>query len=202
MEDDKLDVAELPSFGFSHRSVMWWGTMGLIAIESTIFALCLMVYFYYASHEPVWPLTTGSPDLIWGTLNTGILLASAIPNEWTKKAAERLDIKQVRLGILVCLLFAAAFLIVRIWEFKALNCRWNTDAYGSIVWMLLGLHTVHLLTDTYDTAVLAAMTYTEPMEGRRFVDVSENALYWYFVMLSWIPIYFTIYWAPRLSHGG
>jgi heme/copper-type cytochrome/quinol oxidase subunit 3 len=36
-----------------------------------------------------------------------------------------------------------------------------------------------------------------PLEGKRFVDVSENALYWYFVVLSWLPIYAVIYWAAR-----
>ena len=34
--------------------------------------------------------------------------------------------------------------------------------------------------------------------GRRFSDVSDNAFYWDFVVLSWLPIYFLIYWVPRL----
>ena len=75
--------------------------------------------------------------------------------------------------------------------------RWDHDAYGSIVWMLLGLHTFHLITDTWDTAVLDTLFFTGPLEGKRFVDVSENALYWYFVVLSWLPIYAVIYLAPR-----
>ena len=45
-EGAALDVAALPSFGFSHRSLMWWGTLGLIAIESTVFALAIVSYFY------------------------------------------------------------------------------------------------------------------------------------------------------------
>jgi cytochrome c oxidase subunit I+III len=36
------------------------------------------------------------------------------------------------------------------------------------------------------------------VEGRRFVDVEENAFYWYFVVIAWIPVWFTIYVAPRL----
>ena len=36
------------------------------------------------------------------------------------------------------------------------------------------------------------------VEGKRFVDVSENAFYWYFVVASWLPIWFVIYIAPRL----
>jgi heme/copper-type cytochrome/quinol oxidase subunit 3 len=64
--------------------------------------------------------------------------------------------------------------------------------------MLLGLHTTHLLTDTADTLVLAVLMFTGPLEGRRFVDVSENAVYWYFVVLSWLPIAAIIYLGPRL----
>ena len=84
-------------------------------------------------------------------------------------------------------------------EFPALNVRWDEDAYGSIVWFVLALHTTHLATDVVDTAVLTAVMYrTEPSE-KRFVDVSENALYWGFIVLAWLPIYIALYWFPRWS---
>jgi cytochrome c oxidase subunit I+III len=67
------------------------------------------------------------------------------------------------------------------------------------VWTLLGFHTVHILTDLLDTIVLAVMMFTGPLEERRFVDVSENAAYWYFVVGTWLPIYALIYFAPRLA---
>jgi len=193
-----LDVAELPSFGFSHRSLMWWGTMGLMAIEGTAFAVAIGMYFYLRSHVNTWPMSAPPPELLWGTLNTLILLVSMWPNHLAKRAAEKLDLPRIRLWIWVCLAFSAAFLIVRIFEFRALNVRWDQDAYGSIVWILLGLHTVHLVTDTWDSVVLAVLMKTGPLEGKRYVDVSENALYWYFVVLSWLPIYAVIYWAPRV----
>jgi heme/copper-type cytochrome/quinol oxidase subunit 3 len=193
-----LDVRDLPSFGFSHRSLMWWGTFGLIAIESTAFALAIVMYFYLRSHVEVWPLTTPPPALLWGSVNTVILLASMWPNRAAKQAAEKLDLAGVQRSLLGCCLFSAAFLAVRAVEFASLNVRWDTDAYGSIVWLLLGLHTTHIATDAWDTLVLTALMHTNRIEGKRYVDVSENSLYWYFVVLSWIPIYGVIYWAPRL----
>ena len=33
---------------------------------------------------------------------------------------------------------------------------------------------------------------------RRLGDVRDNALYWYFVVLTWLPISAVIYWGPRL----
>jgi heme/copper-type cytochrome/quinol oxidase subunit 3 len=193
-----LDVAELPSFGFGHRSLMWWGTLGMMAIEGTVFALAVATYFYLRSQASVWPLHDPPPALLWGTLNTVILIASLWPNHLAKKAAERMDLGGARLWVWVCIGFGIAILGVRVLEFANLNTRWDADAYGSIVFTLLGLHTLHLATDTYDTVVLGVLLVTGPMEGQRYVDVSENALYWIFVVLTWLPIYAVLYGAARI----
>jgi cytochrome c oxidase subunit I+III len=195
---DAIDVSEMASYAYSHRSLMWWGTMGVVAIEGLVFAFAIFTYFYLWSRNETWPLAATVPDLRWGIVNTVILLASAVPNQWTKSAAEKHDLKRVRIGLVICLVFALAFLAVRVLEFRTLNVRWDSSAYGSAVWMLMGLHTAHLLTDVYDTIVLTVLMFTGLVEGKRYVDVTENALYWYFVVIAWLPIFFTVYVAPRL----
>jgi heme/copper-type cytochrome/quinol oxidase subunit 3 len=192
-----IDVRDLPTYGYGHRSLMWWSTLGLMLIEGTVFAIGVMTYFYLRGVAPQWPMAARAPELLWGTLNTIVLIVSLMPNQFAKRAAEREDIVRARWWLVVCLLLALVFLVVRAYEFAALNVSWYTNAYGSVVWLLLGLHTTHLITDTIDTAVLAVLLFTGPMEGKRFVDVSENAVYWYFVVLSWLPIYAVIYRAPR-----
>ena len=200
MNHRSLDVSGLPSYRFSHHSLMWWGLMGLIAIEGTAFALSVAMYFYLWSQAQQWPLAALPPDLRWGTLNLALVLASLYPNHWTKRVAEDGNEPAMRLGLLVCALFGLAIIAVRALEFTTLNVRWDTDAYGSIVWLIVGLHTTHVLTDVYDTVVLAALFFfSRPLEGRRHVDVSENSMYWYFVVWSWLPIYAVIYLMPRLA---
>ena len=54
------------------------------------------------------------------------------------------------------------------------------------------------LSRTFVSAVLAVLMFTGPIEEHRFVDVEENAVYWYFVVLAWLPIYGVIYWTPRV----
>jgi len=197
MRGDALDVSGLPSFAFSHRSLMWWGTLGLMAIEGTVFAMAIVTYFYLRVHVVVWPMNEPPPALLWGSVNTVLLLLSLVPNQLAKRAAERLDRQGVKRWMSVCLLVSIVFLVIRGLEFHVLNCRWYDDAYASIVWLLLGLHTTHLATDAWDTGVLTALAFKGPFENKRFVDVSENALYWIFVVLSWLPIYAVLYWAPR-----
>ena len=195
-----LDVGALPPGAFGSRSLMWWGTMGIVLIEGTVFALAIGAYFYLRTRMPSWPPDgVAPPDLRWGTVNAIVLLASLIPNELTKRAAEHIDLGGVRIWMLACLAFGVAFNVIRVFEFTHLNVMWDHDAYGSIVWVLLGLHTTHILTDFLDTAVLAVLMFVGPIEERRFIDVEENSAYWYFVVLAWLPIYGVIYWAPRLT---
>ena len=54
-------------------------------------------------------------------------------------------------------LFGVALCVVRALEFTTLNVRWDDSAYGSVVWVLLGLHTFNLVTDVADTLVLTAV---------------------------------------------
>jgi heme/copper-type cytochrome/quinol oxidase subunit 3 len=194
-----IDVSKLPTYAYSHRSLMWWGTLGLIAIESTVFVLAVFSYFYVRTRIPhEWPPTAIPPALTWGTANLIATLLSIVPNYWTKKVAEAEDLAKVRIGLIVSALFGVASLVVRVFEFTALNVRWDLNAYGSAVWTLIGLHTVHLATDVFDTIVLMVLMFVGPLEGKRFVDVSENAMYWYFVVFAWIPIYLVIYWGARV----
>ena len=194
-----LDVSALPPGAFGSRSLMWWGTLGIVLIEGTVFGIAIVAYFYLGSRLPSWPPAgVAPPDLAWGTVNTVVLLASLVPNELAKRAGERVDLAGVRVWMVACLLFGVAFNAIRVWEFRHLNVTWSHDAYGSAVWLLLGLHTTHIVTDFLDTLVLAALMFIGPIEERRFVDVEENAVYWYFVVLAWLPIYGVIYWAPRL----
>ena len=194
-----FDVSGLAPGAFGSRTLTFWGTLGIVAIEGTVFGLAIAAYFYLVSRSPAWPPHgVAPPDLRWGTLNTLVLLGSLIPNELARRAGEHVDLGRVRIWLVVCLVFALGFNIIRVYEFSHLNDTWDRDAYGSIVWLTLGLHTTHIVTDFLDSTVLTALMFIGPVEEHRFVDVEENAVYWYFVVLAWLPIYGVIYWAPRL----
>jgi cytochrome c oxidase subunit 3 len=192
-----LDVSTLPSVTFASRSLTWWGTLGMIVIEGGVFALAIVSYFYLHSRSDTWPPGVLPPDLFWGTVNTSIFIFSAIPTEWYRRRARHGDTTSVQIGLILASLITIATLFVRYEEMLHLNCDWSQTAYGSIVWLIMGLHIVHLLTDGVESFVLTSLFFSPHVEGKRFVDAEENASYWYFVILTWIPIYFVIYWAPR-----
>ena len=128
-----VDVSRLPTFAFGQRSILWWATLGMIAIEGTAFALTIAAYIYLKWRVPDWPPGVAPPELTWGTATTILFLLSAIPNQLAKRAAERLDTGPTRLWLMACIGLAVLLCVTRALEFTALNCRWDTNAYGSVV---------------------------------------------------------------------
>jgi len=194
------DVADLPSHKFGPSSLTWWGIIGFMIVEGAAFGLAFAAYFFLMGHEQGWPPEgREAPNLVAGTLFTILILLSEIPNTAVKKAVREVDIPKVRLMMGVMVALGAVLLVIRGFEFNSLNVRWTDDAYSSIIWALLLLHTTHIMTDWFDTVVLWMLMRTDlAYEGRRQVDTDENCLYWRYVWLLWIPIYLMIYWVPRL----
>jgi heme/copper-type cytochrome/quinol oxidase subunit 3 len=193
-----INLANLPLHGMGSASPSWWGTLAYMLIEGTGFALALAVYLYLMSVAPQWPLNAALPKLTAGTWLTLLLLASLIPNLILARLAKAQILDKVRIGLVVMSVLGALPLVLRAYEFPAMQVKWDDNAYGSIVWAILALHTAHLITDLMDTLVLTALMFTRHADNpRRYGDVEDNAMYWNFIVLAWVPLYLCIYWVPR-----
>jgi heme/copper-type cytochrome/quinol oxidase subunit 3 len=192
-----VDVSRLPEFAFGPQGLIWWGTTGFMIIEGSMFIMALIVYFYLRLKVPEWPPTLPNPGIGYATANILLVFVSCIPNQLAKSAAEKFDLRGARLWLGVLILIGIGNVVLRALEYTQLNCRWDTNAYASITWLLLSMHTIHVATDVVDSGVLWAVIVLEPVTEKRFVDVSENSLYWYFIVAWWVPVYLTVYFAPR-----
>jgi heme/copper-type cytochrome/quinol oxidase subunit 3 len=162
-----------------------------------MFVMVILVYFYLRLKVSEWPPSLPNPDLFYGTANLVLVIVSLLPAAIAQKKAEAFDLAGVRLWLGVLVAFGIVAVVLRAFEYASLNCRWDDNAYGSIVWVLLSLHTIHVATDVVDSAVLLTLAFVGPNSKQRFVDYSENSLYWFFIVAWWVPIYLTIYYMPR-----
>lgn len=193
-----LDVSRLPTVTFGNRDLVWWGTLGFVVIEGWTLALVLGAYLYVHKNFYGWPpLRTLPPSLTWPTVGVVVMLASLPVVVWTQRASRRLDLGKVRLGLALLTAFAAAFLVFRGLDFLALNVRWDTNAYGSAAWNVLGFHATLLLLEFGEVAGTLALFFTSRLEEKHFSDVNDLAFYWWFMVLAWIPLYVVVYFSPR-----
>ncbi len=193
-----LDVSKLPSVSIGHQNVTWLGNIFYMLIEGTMFVLVIASYFYLRSRAVDWPPAPQlPPGLRYGIANGVLLLLSLVPARWIQRYAAAGDRARVRWGLFVLALLALASLVIRWLEFGTLNCRWTDNAYASTVWVLLGVHTGHLITEFIETSVIGLIACTTKMEGNRFADADTNSVYWYFVVASAVICDLVIYVAPR-----
>lgn len=191
------DLSRLPATGYGLHGLWGWAGAGFMVIEGAGFALACATYIYLMNSAPHWPLDDRPPDLLWGTAQTVLLLASLAPNLILSKASRRRDLAATRRWSVILGVMNALCLVIRAFEFPHLNTHWDVDAYGSVVFALMLLHTTHLVTDFIDTGFLTLFLFTHDVDTSRFSDVDDDCAYWLFVVVNWLPIYVLIYLAPR-----
>ncbi len=198
MSRSNVDVSNLPTTVFNHRSLAWWGTVGFIAVEGTTLFIGVVAYFYLSRNFQTWPPEhIVRPSLFWPTVQVVILLASLLPTVLADRAAYRIDLAKLRQWLLVTLVFEVAAVAIRWQEFLSLNVRWDSNAYGSAAWTLVGLHTTLLLADLVETTVLLTILFSQRRLDRHYSDATDVTFYWYFLVATWIPVYVIVYLGPR-----
>jgi cytochrome c oxidase subunit 3 len=194
------DVSDLPDAVMGPTSLIWWGTFGFMLIEGSGFVLAGGSLLYLAAQGVQWPPRGDAPpDLAFGTAFTVLILLSALPNLWLERRARHCDLVACRSGLVAMSLIGLGLLVLRGYEMAHLNVRWDADAYGSLVWLMIFLHLTHVITDLFDTLVITGWLFSHEPGKSQYSDISDNAGYWTFVVITWPPIYILVYWMPRWS---
>ncbi len=194
-----LDVSALPTTAFGQRDPLFWGVLGIMSIEGTMFALMAASYFYLRGGAATWPPAgVVHPGLGLTTANLLILLASTIPMAFAARAAKRKDLPAIRLWLIAATVLCVAVLAVRWTILQHLSFRWDSHAYGSLIWTTAVLHTTHVVTGTCENLLFIVLLTRGPVEDKHMDDLWLNSLYWYFVVACWIPFYCIFFLDPGL----
>jgi heme/copper-type cytochrome/quinol oxidase subunit 3 len=194
-----LDVSELPDVCFGPRDIMWWGTVGFMLIEGFTLALCAVVYVYLQQNFAAWPPPgTPRPALGIPTVQVLVMVASLPVAMWTKRSAYAFDLRRVRIGMTTASLIGAVCVGLRAAELiVSLNVKWDTNAYGSAQWLMVGSHSTLMLIELAETVGIALLFWLAPVERKHFSDVADAVDYWYFMVCTWIPLFVLSFLVPR-----
>ena len=202
-----IDVSELPHHEFDTYDPVWWGNNLLLAIETSMFAILIATYFYLRQNFQLWPPPVAQltatlrplPELGYGTANTILLLLGCIPMVLADLSARRGDRRGSQIGLVICAICGFVALVLRSFEYSAVYFRWDSNAYGSVVWFMLGMHMLHLMILTTETVLLAVWVFKREYDMKHRVDIVTVAVYWSWVVAIWLLLYAIIYFTPRLG---
>src|SRR3954470_8933790 len=202
-----IDVSELPPSALDHRSPIWIGNALLLTIETTMFAILVATYFYIRMNFGDWPPPQvnydrinfhPSPDLFWGTLNLLVILGATFFMLLADRAALRFDKFKVLLWGAFTVILGFIAIGLRFREFHGTQFRWDDNAYASVVWAILFMHLLHLMVGVVEDSLMFAYITTYGMDDKHARDVRVTAVYWYWIVGIWLPLYAIVYFGPYL----
>lgn len=194
-----VDASVLPRDTFGTKSLAFWGTVGFMVIEGTTIALCLATYIYLRRNFDSYPPPgVAYPGLIVPTINVLLMLLSLPLARSAHQAARAFDKAGVLRATGLLLVVGIAVLVLRALELDALNVRWDSNAYGSAVWFTVGFHTLLLILDFGESLAIFLIFARGKEEEKHYGDVTDDVLYWAFVVLLWMPVYLAVIIAPRV----
>jgi heme/copper-type cytochrome/quinol oxidase subunit 3 len=187
---------------FSHRGFGWWGMAWLIATEATLFAVLIASYFYIRFQSgPIWPPDgIEAPKLALPLVMSVILWSSSVPVHLAEHGIKKGKQRMLRAGLLAGFLLGAAFLVLQFgleYPEKLKEFTPRTDAYGSLFFLITGLHAAHVTVGLLMNAWTQWRAWANAFSERHHVTVQMFTMYWHFVDAVWIFILATIYLSPH-----
>lgn len=187
-----------------------FGIWVFLGSEILFFGAIFLTYGYLRIlHPEAFEIASKHTNVVYGTLNTAILLTSSLTMVLAARAA---DIK-VKPATDICLALTAllglAFLVVKGFEYKEdfeenlfpgahFSLPPAAQLFFSLYWIVTVVHAIHLTIGIVAVTRLTVDIYREKLPLRS-PQYEVTALYWHLVDVIWIILYPLLYLGGRAS---
>ncbi|MCA0328376.1 MAG: heme-copper oxidase subunit III [Actinobacteria bacterium] len=174
------------------------GTIVWLSSELMFFAALFAMYFTLRSVNILtWRETTDILNIPFATTNTIILVLSSVTCQLGVFAAERGDVRKLRMWFIITFIMGAVFIAGQVTEYAELvreGITLSSGPYGSVFYLTTGFHGLHVTGGLIAFLFVLGRTYV----SRRFTHRQATtaivvSYYWHFVDVVWIGLFTMIY---------
>jgi cytochrome c oxidase subunit 3 len=168
------------------------GVMIWLGSELMFFSGLFAAFFTLRANAAggVWPPKGTELDTVRGIIFTLVLVSSSFTMQYAVHQVEWRNRASARRWVVATIILGAAFLANQATEWLFISTRWNTNSFGSLFFIMTGLHGLHVFLG------LVAMTFLlGRMRGESAGDPGELSAvqgvsyYWHFVDIVWIGLF-------------
>lgn len=199
------DVVREATFEGHHTSYVRKGLkLGMILFISSEVLLFFAFFwaFFHSSLNPtielgcVWPPKGIIAVNPWHVplLNTFVLVTSGAFITWCHYALLAGYRKDSIEALTYTILLAIFFTMLQDYEYNVAPFNISDSVYGSVFYMITGLHGSHVLIGTIFLCVCLYRLINHHFTRTHHVGFEMAAWYWHFVDIVWIFVYFFVYW--------
>ena len=189
------------------------GMWTFLATEILFFGGLFLSYIVYRSNYPHEFAEASRHTLVlFGTVNTAILLTSSLTMALAVHAAQRGDNKWLVRFLLITVFLGLGFLGVKGLEYRedlaehllpgrsfTSELSHPAQIFWFLYWAMTGLHALHVLIGVGLISVMAWLARRLKFSPEYHTPVEVTGLYWHFVDIVWIFLYPLLYLIDRYS---
>ncbi len=189
------------------------GMWAFLATEVLFFGAMFMSYITYRTSYPhAFAEASHHTIVLFGTVNTAILLTSSFTMALAVQAARENNIKWLFRFLIITVVFALAFLAVKGLEYRedVKEHLWpgphfrpelppQAQIFWVLYWIMTGVHALHVTVGVGLLSTMAWMTSRRKFSDAYYTPVEMSGLYWHFVDIIWIFLYPLLYLIQRYS---
>jgi len=177
--------------------------MILFILSEVMFFFGFFWAFFHFSLNPSdaiqgnWPPVSIESIYAFGLplINTFILLSSGITLTWSHFSLLKKNKIESVLGLFITILLGLVFTRIQFIEFYLAKFTIADSAYGSVFYMLTGLHGFHVIIGTIFLFVAFLRMVFNYFNNTRFSGFELSIWYWHFVDIVWLFVFtFIYYW--------
>jgi cytochrome c oxidase subunit 3 len=187
------------------------GVWTFLATEVLFFGGLFTAYVVYRFLYPqAFAEASHHTNLLFGTVNTAVLLTSSLTMALAVHAAGEAREKTVFRCLAATILLGVGFLVFKALEYRehfahhlvpgahfALAAKPKTEIFFWLYFTMTGLHAIHVFVGIGVLSVLAYMSSRQHFSLEYSTPVEMGGLYWHFVDIVWVFLYPLLYLINR-----
>jgi cytochrome c oxidase subunit 3/cytochrome o ubiquinol oxidase subunit 3 len=182
--------------GLSNNKLGMWLFLGS---ECLLFGGLISTYMLYRGRTQEGPKPDQIYDIPFTSVSSFVLLMSSLTMVLAVSSANRKDMRNAKVWLVVTALLGATFVGGQAYEFTSFyreGLGFTTSLFSSSFYTLTGFHGVHVSVGIIMLLSLALMLRSNRVTGDKAEVIELVGLYWHFVDIVWIVIFTLVYLIP------
>jgi cytochrome c oxidase subunit III len=170
-----------------------FGVVVFLASESMLFAGLLAAWYDLRGQSIAWPPPGTETDIVGATVGTALLGLGSVTMIVAQAASSKKRRKLARAMLVLTIFFALGFTYLALRDWQIANVHVDTNAYGTIFYVMTGTHLAHVWAGAILLTALTIFLRKPAFEADEQAGVEAITYYWHFVFVVWIALWATIY---------